>query len=312
MKNNVLAHTNIEISELTLGTWVFGGTSWGGGTSEEGCKRVVHRAIDCGIRCIDTAPIYSHGESERIIGKALVGHRHKVVLATKCGLIRNPHGTGVIHSLNQSTILDQLEGSLRRLKTDTIDLYQCHAPDPNMDINEVMMCLLKLKKQGKIRVIGVSNFTKGDVDACLKIGDIAICQDEYSFVKRDIEKDLLPFVKEKGIGVLAYGVLSGGLLTGKYQERPDFGRADCRNFFYQSFQKGCFAKVKDFLNELEQFKHPLNTLALNWVRQQEGISSVIVGCRNEEQLNNNVRSLECPLSKKELDLITDMCKRYFL
>ncbi len=303
-----LSISDLNFSSITLGTWVFGGTSWGGADDTE-CVRVIHAAIDQGVSCIDTAPIYSHGESERIIGKALAGKRDKIVLATKCGLIRNPDGPGVVHNLNRSEILNQVEGSLRRLKTDYIDLYQCHAPDPDMNSEEVMQTLNQLKDEGKIRAIGVSNFSPKQVEECLRYADVITCQDQYSLLDRRVEEGITDLVRQKNMGILAYGPLAGGVLTGKYKDEPDFGGADCRTFFYQYYKGDAFQKVRQILDELEGLGHPLCELAINWVRQQKGVASVIVGCRTVEQLEKNLVALRWELSTQELEKIDEIINK---
>lgn len=291
---------NITLSPLTLGTWVFGGTSWSGGDVQSAIH-VTHAAIDAGIKYIDTAPIYSHGESERIIGRALKGKRDQVHIATKCGLKRATDGKTIIHDLSRSEILNQVEGSLRRLKTDRIDLYQCHAPDPDTNPEETMTTLLHLQKQGKIKAIGVSNFNPHQMEAFLKYGDIATSQDQYSLLDRDIEGELLSFTHNRNIRTLAYGSLAGGILTGKYTYQPSFGSADCRTFFYKHYSnKDTFTKAQRIIERLKVFGRPLNELAINWVRQQEGVSSVIVGCRDVKQLKSNLASLSWELSASEL------------
>lgn len=293
---------NNEFSSLTLGTWVFGGTSWGGADDLESL-RVIDAAIEHGVAYIDTAPIYSHGDSERLIGKALQGKRGRIKIATKCGLKRAADGKTIVHDLSRSQILNEIEGSLRRLKTDYIDLYQCHAPDPEMDPGEVMGILLDLQKQGKIRYIGVSNFNPEQIKSFLDHGQILSCQDQYSLLDRAIESELLPFVIEQNISVLAYGPLSGGILTGKYKTTPHFGNADCRSFFYDHYQGEAFDKAQVIVDKLSALNHPLNELALNWVRQQVGVKSVIVGCRTVEQLEQNLKSLSWDLTSEELQSI---------
>ncbi|MFT7538712.1 MAG: methylglyoxal reductase [Lysobacterales bacterium] len=303
-----LKDTDIKISPLILGTWVFGGDSWSGADDEE-CMRAISSAIDLGINCIDTAPVYSWGDSERIVGKALKGKRDKVVIATKCGLRKGRGDEPIDHDLSPSQILNEIEGSLRRLKTDYIDLYQCHSPDEKVACEDVMATLLKLKDQGKIRAIGVSNYSAKQVGECLESAPIVTCQDQYSLLDRKIEEELIPFTKEKGVGVLAYGVLAGGILTGKYAKPRTFPGNDARNFFYHYYQGDAFDRVVALIERLQVLGRPLSELSINWARQQPGIAGVIVGCRNVEQVERNVKAVSWDLDSNELKRINEELDR---
>jgi methylglyoxal reductase len=292
----------INISPISLGTWVFGGSSWGGSNDQDAID-AVHAAIDCGINCIDTAPVYSNGDSERLVGKALVGKRDKVFLATKCGIKLKNHQ--VQHNLSRSVILDEVEGSLRRLKTEYIDLYQCHWPDDATSFEETFETLKTLQAQGKIRHIGVSNYGVNQIKEASKIVKIETSQDQYSLLDKNIEKELMPHVLENDMGVLAYGPLAGGILTGKYKQPPEFKDADARTFFYKYYKGQAFEKTSIFLDQLRQFNKPLNQLAINWVRQQKGVLSVLVGCRNRAQVEENIKALQWNLSDEEMDKINN-------
>ncbi|MBU1996913.1 MAG: aldo/keto reductase, partial [Candidatus Omnitrophica bacterium] len=272
-----IKNTDLSISSLALGTWVFGGDCWGG-VKEQDCIDTVSAAIDLGINLIDTAPIYGYGASESIVGKAIKGRRDKVVIATKCGLIGI--GAHIKHNLDPESIRTEIEESLKRLKIDFIDIYQCHWPDQNTPIEETLGFLCKLQQEGKIKYIGVSNFDDKLLQRACDFTKIVTLQNQYSLLEREIEDKVLPVCRDLNVGVLTYGPLTGGILSGKYKTEPNFKPGDSRSFFYKCYKGEEFNKTKKKIDELEKFKRPLNQLAVNWVRQQAGIASVITGARN--------------------------------
>jgi len=303
MKYYTFPDTDLKISQMTLGTWVFGGKFWGG-ANERDCEDAVRCALEMGIHCIDTAPIYGNGVSEKIVGRALKGIRDRAVIATKCGLTAG--GSGIAHNLKPESIRREVEDSLRRLQTDVIDLYQCHWPDQNTPIEETMRELYRLKEEGKIRYIGLSNFGRDLFEQALALGPVISSQNQYSLVERDIEKDLLPFLKERRVGLLAYGPLAGGILTGKYKTRPQFQGVDARTFFYQNYEGDAFEAMRQLLARLRRLERPLNQLAINWVRAQGGVASVLVGCRNPRQVEDNIAAWQWELDAEELRTIEDI------
>ncbi len=297
MKYTTLPRTDCKISTITLGTWVFGGDNWGP-TKEEDCIIAVKTAIDCGINIIDTAPIYGVGKSEIIVGKAIKGQRDKIVIATKCGLFKKGNKIGI--DLSADAIKKEIDDSLKRLQVDYVDLYQCHWPDPNTPLEETMEALLNLKEQGKIRHIGVSNFTREDLHKSCSRADILTEQVQYSLLERSIEKEIVPFCKEKDIGILTYGTLGGGILSGKYKTETHFKGPDVRNFFYKFYKGEAFNKSITLIKKMEAVGKPLYQTAINWNRQQPTVASVIVGCRNSEQVINNAKAADWDLSENEL------------
>jgi len=305
MKYNKLHNTDLEISAITLGTWVFGGHFWNG-YKEKDCIRAVETSIDAGINCIDTAPLYSSGISEEIVGKAIKGKRDQIILATKCGL--RLKGKDIVHDLATDSIIKEIENSLRRLQTDYIDLYQLHWPDEKVPIEETMDCLAQLKEQGKIRYIGFSNHTSELFDRALAKDHVVTSQDQYSLLDRNIEDELLPFLNSKQIGLLAYGPLAGGILTGKYKEPPFFKDVDARKFFYKGYEGEGFKRVQTALEELRSLNRPLNEVAINWVRQQKGVASVLVGARNADQVQRNVQAVSWDLTEEQLNFAGDLFK----
>ena len=239
MEQRAIGASGINASVVGLGTWAIGGWMWGG-TDEASSIAAIRAAIDAGVTLIDTAPAYGMGRSEEIVGAALEGRREQVVLATKCGLVwhtsRGGHffdqaGKPVHRYLGPELIAHELNESLKRLRTDYIDLYITHWQDPTTPIAETMGALEDLRKAGKIRTIGASNVSAADIVGYVAAGTLDAIQEQYSMVHRDIEAELVPLCARHGIAILSYSSLALGLLTGKIgPERTVRGRRpeDCR------------------------------------------------------------------------------------
>lgn len=301
MKYKKIPNTDLEISVISLGTWVFGGDSWNGAKDEESIQ-AVYCAIDSGINLIDTAPIYGNGKSEEIVGKAIKNKRAKVILATKCGLISKDKK--IYFNLSAESIKKEIEDSLKRLQVDYIDLYQCHRPDPNTPIEETMTALKQLQAQGKIRYIGVSNYELGQLKEAMEFAKIVSTQNHYSILERTFENDLLDFCGKNKVGILTYGALGGGILSGKYTEAKNFKGSDARNFFYKYYNKDSFSKIQTLLNIFKEINKPFNQTAINWLRQKDAVTTVLAGCRNAKQVLENVKAVEWDLTQEEIDKIS--------
>lgn len=297
MQYTRIQNTDLKVSAVALGTWVFGSDFWGG-SSERDCADAVAAAYDWGVNLIDTAPFYGYGLAERIVGRAIKGKRAHFVIATKCGLVGR--GKAVQHDLSPESIRAELEDSLARLQVDCVDLYQCHWPDPETPIETTLEAMVKLKEQGKIRHIGVSNFGVDLLKRAVDYTSIATLQSQYSLLERSLEKEVLPFIRQKGVGLLAYGPLAGGILTGKYTEEPRFKGADARDFFYKFYHGEAFARAQRILAALKSAGKPLNQAAVNWVRQQEGVAAVIVGCRDAKQVEQNALAANWDFNREQL------------
>lgn len=308
MKYNRIPGTDLKISAVGLGTWVFGSDFWGG-SQEKDCADAVAAALDWGVNWIDTAPIYGYGLAERIVGRALKGvkgRRSQFILATKCGLVGR--GQGITNDLTPESIRAEVEDSLSRLQVDHIDLYQCHWPDPRTPLEKTMEAMMKLKAQGKIRYIGVSNFDIHLLRRACDLADVVTLQSQYSMIERSLEKEVLPFLQDKKKGLLAYGPLAGGILTGKYTEEPKFKDSDARAFFYKFYAGQAFARTQRLVEELKTIGRPLNQIAINWVRQQPGVSGVIAGCRNAKQLEQNATAANWDLSADQMARINALLR----
>ena len=310
MEYRQLGKSELSVSVIGLGTWPLAGIEWEP-TDETEAIAAIQKAIDFGINLIDTAPFYGNGRSEEIVSKAIKACRQRVIIATKCGLRRRRNN--IVTDLKPKSIRKELENSLKRMGIDVIDLYQCHWPDPDTPIEDTMGEMLKMKAEGKIRYIGVSNFDTALLQRAQKAAPIVSNQVPYSLLNREIEGELIPFCQEQGVGILAYGPLGGGILTGKYKEKPVFKTGDARSFFYTYYEEPYWSRVQMLLKDLEQvskrYGKPISQVAINWVRQQPGISTVLVGARSPKQAEANATAGTWQLSAEDLASIKKALSR---
>lgn len=230
MDRRVLGGTGREVSVVGFGTWVAGGTFWGG-SEPRLIAKAIERALELGIDLFDTAPFYGPERAEELLGETLaaLGARDRVFLATKCGLAWDERGKAYRDSSPARVRLD-VEGSLRRLRTDRLDLVQVHWPDPKTPIPATIEALEALQREGKLLHYGVSNYDAGELAEALAAGTPVVNQLPYNLFEREVERDVLPLCRERGVAVLAYGALCRGLLTGKYRADATFGKGDIRRF----------------------------------------------------------------------------------
>src|SRR5271156_5133135 len=214
MEYTLISGTEMNVSRVAQGTWAIGGWMWGG-TDERESIRTIHAALDKGINLIDTAPVYGFGVSEEIVGKAIEerGHREKVFIATKVGL--EWHNGSVTRNSSRDRIRQEVQDSLRRLRTDYIDIYQVHWPDLAVPIEETARAMRGLLKEGLIRAIGVSNFSPEQMNRFMSVSELQVVQSPYNLFERQIERDVLPYSRKMNLSALAYGPLCRGLLTGE-------------------------------------------------------------------------------------------------
>jgi methylglyoxal reductase len=315
MEKRRLGNTDIEVTVVGLGCWAMGGWMWGG-TDEEKAVAAVKKAFDVGMTFLDTAPAYGFGLSEEIVGKAIDGRRDQVVVATKCGLhwehaTRQPwfvdeERNRIYKDLTKESILREAEASLLRLKTDWIDLYQCHWPDEQTPAQDTMEALNLLLEQGKIRAIGVSNFSVSQMEDFRKHGPLHSDQPRYNMLDRTIESEILPYCRDNKIGILAYSSIEQGILTGKVTPDRKLPAGDHRRH-RPWFQEKNLKRALGFLEKLNPIAadhgKTLAQLAANWVICQEGVTSALVGARNPEQVAENAGAADWRLTEDELNLI---------
>jgi aryl-alcohol dehydrogenase-like predicted oxidoreductase len=304
-----------DSSAIGLGTWAIGGDGWGG-SDEAKAVAAIQASIDEGITLIDTAPIYGFGRSEEIVGRAIRGRRDQVILATKCGLVwgsdggdfffDSDHGQ-VRRFLGPASIRLEVEASLRRLGTNWIDLYQTHWQESTTPIADTMATLLELKREGKIRAIGVSNVNPAQLAEYLRCGPLASAQESYSMVDRELAQSLFPLCAQSGVAVLAYSPLAMGLLTGKFTPGRVFSSGDVRGS-NRRFAPGAVAPVNAFLAQIAPIARDhgisLAQLVIAWTLQQPGVTHVLCGARDAGQARENAAAGRVALRPEELRTIT--------
>ncbi|MFH8574907.1 aldo/keto reductase [Streptomyces zaomyceticus] len=306
-----LGRTGVKVSPLCLGTMMFGAR---GNRDHEDSVRIIHRALDAGINFVDTADVYSAGESETIVGKALAGgRRDNVVLATKFhgSLGEDPNERGN----SRRWIIREVENSLRRLGTDRIDLYQVHRPEPDTDFDETLGALTDLVRQGKIRSIGTSTFEPSAIVEGQWLAErrgrerVVTEQPPYSLLARGIEREVLPVTQRYGLGVLVWSPLAGGWLSGRYRKgaaQPDSSRADrqAERFDIGSPENAAKLDAAEALAQLaEEAGLTLIQLALAFVLEHPAVTSAIIGPRTFEQLESQLGADEVRLGRDVLDRI---------
>ena len=277
--------TSLRVSPVAIGTWAIGGWMWGG-TDEAESIATIQAAFEHGINIVDTAPVYGFGRSEEIVGKAIAGARLRsdVLIATKAGLQWD--GGKVSRNASRARILREVEDSLRRLRTDYIDIYQVHWPDPLVTIEETAEAMLMLLEQGKIRAIGVSNFSVLQMERFRRAAPLHVLQPPYNLFERGIETDLLPYCRENKIAMLGYGALCRGLLSGRMQAETVFDGDDLRRTD-PKFLQPRFGQYLTAVHRLDRvakrFGKRVVHLAVRWMLDQ-GVTTALWGARHPDQL----------------------------
>ena len=306
MKYRKFGSTDIDISTIVMGCWAIGGGyTWGEQDIRDSID-TIRAAVDAGINMFDTAEFYADGYSEEVLGKGLSGQRDKVLVATKVWP----------DNLTADKLVEACERSLERMKTDYIDLYQIHWPNWEVPLAETLGAMEKLKQDGKIRFIGVSNFGVRDLTEALGCTEVVSDQLIYSLLFRAIEYEILAKCGEAEVGVLAYSPLAQGLLTGKFKgpDEVDDERARVRLFSKKRAgtvhdSEGCEKEAFEALDNIraicEDLGEPMANVALAWVLQQPGITAVLAGARTPDQIFENVRSADLELSDEVLKRLGD-------
>jgi aryl-alcohol dehydrogenase-like predicted oxidoreductase len=283
-----IPRTNLISSRIGLGTWAIGGWMWGG-TDEKESIHTIHAALGQGINLIDTAPIYGQGRSEEIVGEALrqYGRRESVIVATKVGI--DWTNGRIERNSTRKRILQEFEDSLLRLQTDYIDIYQVHWPDTRVPIEETAATLLELYEKGKIRAIGVSNYSPEQMARFEAVAPLHTIQPPHNLFEREIEQDVLPYARSRGITALTYGALCRGLLSGKMNAEREFAKDDMRKTTDPKFQQPHFGEYLDAASKLdayarEHFGKRVIHLAVRWLLDQPGVGVALWGARRPEQL----------------------------
>jgi len=301
-----LGNSDLQLTPIGLGTWAIGGGDWAsswGPQDDADSTDAIHRAVDLGVNWIDTAAIYGLGHSEEVVGRAVKSLSRKPYIFTKCSLRWNADRS-IYNSLKAASLAEEVEASLKRLQVDTIDLYQIHWPNPDSEIEEGWESLSRMREQGKIRWIGVSNFSVDQMKRAMKIAPITSLQPPYSMLRRAIEAEILPFTLANGIGVINYSPMLSGMLTGKMTaERaanlaPDDWRRRNKEFNEPRLSQNL--RLVDLLREIGS-AHSVSpgVVAVAWVLHNPAVTAPIVGGRSASQVEETAAALTFRLAEEE-------------
>jgi aryl-alcohol dehydrogenase-like predicted oxidoreductase len=321
MEYRKIGNSDLQLSAITFGAWAAGGWMWGG-TERKDAVAAIRESYDMGVTSIDTAPIYGPGDSEEIVAEAIESFsRDKVQIITKYGMrwdltkgdfaMKSKNNRGedidVYKYAGRESIIKECEDSLRRLKTDYIDLYQIHWPDSTTPIQETMETVAQLIKEGKVRYAGVCNYNVEQLEEANRYVNILSDQVPYSMVKRDIQKDVVPYALENKKSIIAYSPLERGLLTGKMKPGHQFEEGDHRAGLY-FFKDENLKRTNDFLNRIKPLADDKNAtlsqLVLRWTIEKTAITIALAGARNAQQSVQNAKAIDVKLSQDDIDFIT--------
>lgn len=320
MELRKLGNTNVKVTPLAFGAWAIGGWLWGG-AEEKDALRAIRASYDLGITSIDTAPVYGFGKSEELVGRAMAGvPRDKYQILTKYGMNwETQEGEFYFDTFDnedkpvkmykfagKQQVKKECEASLRRLKTDYIDLYQIHWPDNSTPIAETMEAVGQLIKEGKVRAAGVCNYSAQQVEEALKTLNIVSNQVPYSMAQRSIEKEVVPQALKRGLGILPYSPLQRGILTGKIKPDHQFSQGDTRPMS-RYYKPENISRINSMLEKLKPFADAhnatLSQLVINWTAHRPAVACVLVGARDEKQVKDNARALDFKISDEEVKKI---------
>lgn len=313
MQTKQLGDTDLHLTRIGLGTWAIGGGSWkfGWGPQADGDSiRAIHRALDLGINWIDTAPVYGLSHCEEVVGEALANLKERPIVATKCGRCWDEQRQ-IYPFLKRESILKEAEDSLRRLRIETIDLYQIHWPQPEDDIEEAWEAITSLIRAGKVRYAGVSNFNSGQLARIQKVAPVASLQPPYSMLVRGIESETLPYCAQHNIGVVVYSPMQKGLLTGKVTRQwvselagDDHRRNDPQ--FNEPKLSSNLELVEQLKKLAEAHGKTVAQLAIAWTLRRPEVTAAIVGARRPEQVDELVGAGDWQLEATDIQTIKSL------
>ena len=312
MKTRKLGWTDLNLTTIGLGTFAMGGSgwqaSWGPQDDRESIATIL-RALEKGVNWIDTAPVYGCGHAEEIVGKALKGLSSKPIISTKCGLLCDKDGK-IINYLKRESIRSEVEKSLRRLKTDVIDLYHIHWPIPDEDIEEAWGAIAELVKEGKVRYAAASNFNVEQLKRIQSIHPVAALQNPYSMVDQGIEGEILDYCRQNNIGVIVWGPMAHGLLTGKFSRerarnlhQEDNFRRQASPYFLEPQLSANLELAEDLRPIAQKHGRTVAQLAIAWTLRRPEITSAIVGARRPSQIEETVLAGDWILSEEDISAI---------
>lgn len=309
MQTRQLGQTDLELTMIGMGTWAIGGPwefGWGPQNDADSVA-AIRTALESGVNWIDTAPAYGCGHGEVVVGRVLKEMGQRPIIATKCGLLWNENREKVT-CLKKDSVIAECEASLKRLGVDEIDLYQIHWPDPDEQLEEGWDTMVKLQKQGKVRYVGVSNFSLSQLKRAEAIAKPVSLQPPYSMIRRDAETVLLPYCKKNGMGVVVYSPMQKGLLTGKYTPQkvaelaPDDHRHRDPNFHGEKLAAN-MRLVKGITAIAQRYGRTPAQLAIAWVLRREEVTAAIVGARSKKQIEETVQAGGWRLTQEDIDEI---------
>jgi len=308
MQKKRVGSSDVQITEMVLGCWVMGGTQWGGAVDEDSI-RAIHAARDVGVDTLDTAEGYGNGCSETVVGRAIREHPHDYVISTKVGA----------RHLKHDDLKEACENSLKRLGRDFIDIYYVHWPadafgGAPVPFDETIGAMAELKKEGKIRAIGLSNFTVEDFEQARKIVDVDVYQPPFNILWRRIEEKELPYCKETGTSIMAYSPIAQGLLSGKFTMDSAFREGDARStvpVFFPENRSRAIQLIEKIKPLTEKYNKSVAQIAINWVMQFPGITAPIVGGRTAKQVLENVGATGWALDPEDFVMIDELSKEFW-
>ena len=323
MKYKKLGSRDLNVSVVALGTWGIGGDSWAGSGIVDDAQSIaaLRAGMDAGINLIDTAQPYGYGHAEEVVAEAIKGYKDKVIVATKCVSYQDEE-----HHYHKDwrpeVLRAQIEGSLRRLKVDTIDLMQVHWPDPEHSFEAAFEELAKLQEEGKFRYLGVSNFDGALIDQAKQYCEIVSLQPPYSMLNRGIEKEILPYCLENNVGVLSYGSIAGGALSGKFKERPIYSTGNGDNFkrdvraaFYPYYSEEEWPRTSALLDVMREVAAkngvPVVYVAIGWSLHHPAMTSTLVGARTPEQAVMNAAAGDFTLPEEDYQVLNAALERIY-
>lgn len=319
MEYRSFGRTGLQVSAIGFGCWEIGGGY--GQIDETEFARAVRRALDLGINCFDTAEGYGFGASERALGQALGGRRQDAIVVTKFGMGYRDKPN--MRDAGRARVLACIEKSLTNLGTDWVDVYVVHWPDRQTPFEETMRALEDVVQQGKARFVGVSNFKRAEIEECMSVRRVDVAQYGWNMFDRRMQREIFPYCHEHGIGMMAYGSLAYGLLTGTLSASMDFGSDDWRaraskmgsiKLFDSLFGADSFPRNLRVVDELEAFAarrgRSLPQLALNWTTANRVVGTALVGCRNVDEVEDNVGALGWSLGEEDLAEIDAIFARH--